>query len=180
MATNWGCDARVHAREGIKLRQVLIDTATPGEKILEDTDNTGLARKANKVVSAMGSNDTYRIVSARRLSNGGIVFEFTSEEAAKWVNEAQHRIQFTQVIAPDARIKTRLYPLVLQFIPLHFRPERSNELRAIKGYNKLPCGAIDKARWLKPTYRRSANKHVATHYSPSPAQRWRIRYSLMV
>jgi hypothetical protein len=158
MATNWGCDARVRAREGIKLRQVLIDAATPGEKILEDMDNTELARKANEVVSTMGAIDTHRIVSARRLSNGGIVFEFTSEEAAKWVNEAQHRIQFTQAIALDARIKTRLYPLVLQFILLHFGPERSNELRAIEGHNKLPCGAIDKARWLKPTHRRSPNQ----------------------
>jgi hypothetical protein len=146
MPTNWGYDARVCGREGVNLRQVLIDTESPGEKILKDMDNTGLAWKAKEVVSAMGADDTHRLISARRLSNSRIVFEFTSEEAAKWVNEAQHRIQFTQAIASDTRIKTQLFPLALQFISLHFRPERRNELWAIKGYNKLPCGAINIAQ----------------------------------
>ncbi|KAF8515306.1 hypothetical protein JB92DRAFT_2573786, partial [Gautieria morchelliformis] len=91
------------------------------------------------------------------LGNGGVLLELDSEEAATWINEAQHRIQFTTALAPEARIKTRLYPLMIQFVPLHFVPDRDNELRHIESTNRLPHGAIDRAKWLKP----------ANHHSPS-------------
>jgi hypothetical protein len=106
----------------------------------------------------MGAENTHKAVSAKRLNNGGILFELDSEEAAKWMNEAQHRIQFTEALASDARIKTRLFPLVLQFIPLHFEPDKDNEIRNIENTNKHPLGAIDRARWLKPTHRWAPNE----------------------
>jgi hypothetical protein len=47
-------------------------------------------------------------------------------------------------------MKARLFPLVIQFIPLHFEPEREGELWGIEETNRLPRGTIDKARWIKP------------------------------
>jgi hypothetical protein len=168
-------DVRVRAREGVKQRQILIDAATAGAKILGDLDNADLTKKANEALRAIDAETAHAIVSARRLNNGGVLLELDTEEAATWINEAQHRIRFTAALAPDARIKTRLFPLVIQFIPLHFGPDKDNELRHVEGTNRLPHGAIDRAKWLKPTYRRSPHQtcgHVLiTFTSPEVANR---------
>jgi hypothetical protein len=148
-------NARVRAREGVKQRQILVDAANAGTQILAEMDNAGLAKRANEILSTIGTEHMHTVVSARRLANGGILFELDSEEAATWINEAQHRIRFTEALAPEARIKTRLFPLVIQFIPLHFGPDKDNELRYIENINRLAHGAIDRAKWLKPTHRRS-------------------------
>jgi hypothetical protein len=142
----------------VKLRQVLIDVRDPGMQILEEMDSVELARQANEVLWDMGALADHAVVSARWLSNGGVLFELGNEGSAKWINEAQQRIQFMTKLAPYARMKVCLFPIVIQFIPLHFSPDDGEGLRAVEGYNKLPCGAIDKARWLKPAYRRAANQ----------------------
>jgi hypothetical protein len=89
---------------------------------------------------------------------GGVLFELDTEEAAAWINEAQHRVRFTAALAPDVRIKARLFPLMIQFIPLHFGPNKDNELRHVEGTNRLPHGAIDRAKWIKPVYHRSPHQ----------------------
>ncbi|KAF8508953.1 hypothetical protein JB92DRAFT_3120373 [Gautieria morchelliformis] len=146
-------DARVRAREGIKQRQVLVDAANAGEHVLADLDDIGLALKANEAISDLDAEGQRIVVSARRLTNGGVLFELNTEEAARWLNEAGRRTQFTEALSPDARMKARSYLLVIQFVPLHFEPEREGDLRGIEVVNRLPQGAIDKARWIKPKQR---------------------------
>jgi hypothetical protein len=113
-------DVRVRARQGIKQRQVLVDAANMGDRVLAELDNAKLILRANEIIGSMGSDGSQAVVSARRLANGGVLLELNSEEAARWLNEARHRVLFTEALAPDARIKARLFPLVLQFLPLHF------------------------------------------------------------
>jgi hypothetical protein len=143
------------AREGIKTRQVLLDATEPGLQLHEGTTNVSLAKIANDAIKQVEGSGNYTAVSARRLINGGILLELDSEEAARWINTAQNRLKFTAAFAPNARVKARLYPLVLQFIPLHFDPNQDAEIRNIENTNGLPRGSIDHARWLKPTHRRS-------------------------
>ena len=108
-------DARVRVREGIKQRQVLVDAANMGDCILADLDNTGLVSKANEI-KGMGAVGARIVVSTKWLTNGGILFELNTEEVARWLNEAGNRIQFTGALAPDVRMETRLFPLVLVVI----------------------------------------------------------------
>ena len=61
---------------------------------------------------------------------------------ARWLNSAQNRITFLSNLAPEAQIKTRPFPLVIQFIPLHFGPERSEEVHHIELTNNLSPGTI--------------------------------------
>ena len=150
MVTTTTLDIRVRTREGVKQRQVLVNATELGAQILGDLDNPGLANKANKALNTLDTETRHTVVSARRLNNEGVLFELDSEEAATWINEAQHQIQFTAALGPNVRIKTRLFPLVIQLIPLHFGPDRDNELRNIEGNNRLPHGAINRAKWLKP------------------------------
>ena len=93
----------------------------------------------------------------------------------QWIIKVQYRIQFMKEIALGAQMKMWLFPIMLQFVPLHFRLDRSNKLGAIEGYNKLPCGATDKARWLKPVHRQAMSQtcgHVlVTFTSPEVAKK---------
>ena len=59
MTSTTTLNARVHAREGIKQRQVLVDTANMGKRILADLNNTGLVSKANEIIKGMGVGCIY-------------------------------------------------------------------------------------------------------------------------
>ena len=153
-------DARVRAREGIKARQLLVDTLTPGQKLHQSASNTQLVSKANEALRAASAEcpSSHRFVGVRRLNNGGLLLEMDSEEAASWLSHPTNRADFLGRFAPDAALKSRTYSLVVQFVPLQFRPDSERELRDIEETNMLPNNAILRARWLKPAYRRAPDQ----------------------
>ena len=75
-------NARVHAWEGIKQQQVLVDAVTAGTQILTEMNNVSLTKRANEILDTIGTEHTHAIVSARWLANSGILFELDSEEVA--------------------------------------------------------------------------------------------------
>ena len=48
-------DARVHTREGIKVRQVLVDALTPSQPLYPSANNMQLVVQANEFLHSMGS-----------------------------------------------------------------------------------------------------------------------------
>ena len=58
-------DARVRAREGIKLRELLVDTLLLGQSLLMGTNDAGLMEAANKVLGDMDNPPHHQFVSAR-------------------------------------------------------------------------------------------------------------------
>ena len=111
-------DARVRAREGIKSRQILIDAPNIGEVLLEGLSNTAIVQRTNEIIQSMPDCSKHTVNSARQLNNGGILLELDTEEATRWINSAINHLTFLTKLAPEARIKTRAYPIVIQFIPL--------------------------------------------------------------
>ena len=148
-------DARVQAREGIKAQQVLVDAPSPGQQIHSGTDNTRLVEIANSALTAMEDQSTQRFVSAWRLNNGGLLLEMDSEDAAKWLDTPSNRTAFLSHFAPEAALKARTYSLVVQFMPLQFKPDKDADLCSLEVVNRLPTGLIRRARWIKPAYRRA-------------------------
>jgi len=57
--------ARVHTREGVKARQVLVDAQAPGQQVLKDVSNTHIADTANKALTEMEEPPMHKFVSAR-------------------------------------------------------------------------------------------------------------------
>ena len=100
----------------------------------------------------------HKVVSARRLNNGGILLEMNSDTAAGWINSPDNRASFLGQFAPDATVKERAFSLVVQFVPLHFRPDRDSDVRQIEEDNGLPSGAVLRARWIKPPHRRALDQ----------------------
>src|SRR6266481_1637942 len=145
-------DARVRAREGIKSRQLLVDVISLGQDMLAGASNPELVEAANKALRDLDEPPHHRFVSARQLNNGSILLELDSEEAMAWLSDPLQRASFLGCFAPEASVKTRAFPLIVQFVPLYFKPEKEAELRAIEAYNKLATGAVLRARWVKPAY----------------------------
>ena len=76
----------------------------------------------------MEGSAEHKAISARRLNNGGILLEMCSNAAAGWVNSPSNRATFLEHFVPDAIVKEQAYSLVVQFVPLHFSPDRDEEL----------------------------------------------------
>ncbi len=151
-------DVRIRAWEGIKSRQVLIDVQAPGQTLLSGSTNASLTEAANKAIQDMDGASDHCFTSARRLNNGGILLELDSEAAAGWLGDTAMKAAFISRYAPEATVKEQAFPLVVQFVPLHFKPERDTEIGSLEKDNGLPAGSILRAKWIKPAYRRSPDQ----------------------
>src|SRR6266481_2113807 len=158
MAGTATLDVQIRAREGIKTRQVLLDAWAPGQALLPGSANSDIVEVGNKVIAVTEGAAEHRFVSARWLNNGGILLELNSEAAATWLGDPATKALFLDSFAPDATVKTRTFPLVVQFVPLRFKPGSEVDLRQIEGDNSLPSGSVLRARWIKPEYRRAPDQ----------------------
>ena len=98
-------DARVRAREGIKVRHILVDALTPSQPLYPSANNMQLAAQANESLCSMGSPLPHRFVGMRQLNNGGILLKMNSEEAAVWLNSPDNKTSFLSQFALDATLK---------------------------------------------------------------------------
>ena len=81
-----------------------------------------------------------------------------SEAATSWLSQLDNRADFLGRFAPDATCKPCTYSLVVQFVPLQFRPDDEARLHDIEETNALPRNAILCARWIKPVYHRALDQ----------------------
>ena len=153
-------DMRVRVREGIKSHQNLLDSQSRGrgEGILCGVSNTGLVEAANKALRNMVNPPEHHFVSAHRLGNGRVLLEMDSEEAAGWLNASVSWATFLNRFAPDASVKEWAFPMVVQFVPLFFKPEKEAEIYQVERDNDLPEGSILHAHWIKPAYRQACDQ----------------------
>jgi len=132
----------------------LVNMVSPGQDVLAGASNTGLVEAMNKALRDLDEPPHHCFVSARWLNNGSILLELDSEEAMAWLSDPLQRASFMGHFAPEASVKTRSFPLIVQFLLLHFKPEKEAELRAIEADNKMATGAILRVRWIRLVYRR--------------------------
>ena len=80
------------------------------------------------------------------------------KEAATWLSGAYARAAFLGHFAPNATLKSHIYSLVIQFVPLHFKPNDDNEPRSLEELNGLPPNALLQVHWIKLPYCRAAEQ----------------------
>ena len=81
--------------------------------------------------------------------------ELGSDEAVTWFTDAAIRSSFLEMLHPGATIKSRDYYVVVQFVPLTFKPDNDEYLWEVKDVNGILKGSLVKARWIKPVARRT-------------------------
>jgi len=76
--------------------------------------------------------------------------ELDSDKDMVWLalQVTQHR--FLVNFYPGTSIKPRTYQIVVQFMPLMFRPDRDVKLCELEEVNGIDQGDIFQARWFKP------------------------------
>ena len=72
-----------------------------------------------------------------------------SEAAIGWLGAPATRALFLGCFAPDSSVQEHAFPLVVQFVPLYFKPDNDSEVRSVEKDNDLPTGSLLCARWIK-------------------------------
>ena len=124
---------RLKAREGVRSRQILIDFESDQGLIpFADDPITMLKGRFNKALQDIEDVNGHKTRAFSRLRNSSILMELDSKEAVTWFTGAVIRKQFLEKLHPAATIKPRLYQVMVQFVPLTFRPDREADLRKVE------------------------------------------------
>ena len=75
--------------------------------------------------------------AATRLRNGGILMELGSNKAVTWFADMAIRSSFLEMLHPSTTIKSRDYHVVVQFVPLTFKPDNDEYLREVEDVNGI-------------------------------------------
>ncbi|OAX31978.1 hypothetical protein K503DRAFT_656691, partial [Rhizopogon vinicolor AM-OR11-026] len=87
--------------------------------------------------------------------NGDIVMEMMNEMAAQHLREDNTKRAFIDKLDPNATIKDRSYPIVMQFVPISFNPSQRENLTNLERENGWKEGSVLTAQWIKPPERRT-------------------------
>ena len=68
--------------------------------------------------------------------------EMDSESAIGWLNVPVTRASFLNQFPLNASFKEWAFPIVVQFIPLHFKPDKAPEIHQVEKDNGLPDGSL--------------------------------------
>ncbi|KAJ7082807.1 hypothetical protein C8R43DRAFT_909612, partial [Mycena crocata] len=105
--------------------------------------------------------DGAAFVGARKLQNGGVLFDCKDDETAKWVKEAAVMSQFVAALGGSCVYKPRRTELVGEMVSVEARIDDAGMWRVVESDSGLAEGAIIGARWLKPIHRRTKDQKVA-------------------
>lgn len=159
---------QIRNREEIKKRQVLINFTKTTDLALDNFDEHMLSRKALEAlnttwVAAPEPKPAHpKLKAATLMRNGGLLLELDSSASADWLRETTPRDSFLSNLGSGANIKDRSYQVIVQFVPIQFNPEDTEQLRQYESFNGLAPHSILKAEWIKPIKDRKPTQKVAT------------------
>ena len=154
-------DPRILVDLDRKARQILVDTMDP------EVLNASLAEIKEKVRTSIASvtnpppPQNTEVIDVNKLRKGGITILFEGKEVTEWLKDREAEHGFLSAFSKDATISKRTYPILVPRIPLTFDPSCDMHLREVEEANDLPVGAVQKARWIKPVYRRAPGQRAA-------------------
>ena len=98
-------------------------------------DERELVVKANKALARMkeaggGGPEGARMIGVRKLRNGGVVYELSNPEAAKWLGWecAAFAVNFGGI----SMLKERVVAIISEFVPISYNPDMLEESQKVK------------------------------------------------
>jgi len=146
-------------------RQTLIDkdpfSANNGLEALTEKELVAKANEAIELMKAQSDDDGVdaTVLGAKRIGNGGIVYELNSDQAAKWVRH--ERDAFEKNFGGSSIIKDRISAVIIKNVPVSHSPDALSECRKIKRDSNLKLGSLISTRWIKPIQCHSSNQQTA-------------------
>ena len=102
---------------------------------LSNLDEGKLVEKANEALSKMATQNEcpqteIRIVGAKKLQNGGIVYKLINPESATWLRK--EKAKFTKHYGKAAVMKDKSVSILVEYIPVTHNPDALNESKKIE------------------------------------------------
>ena len=144
-----------------KTCQILVDTCDPNINEVSINEIKEKIHSAIKTITDPPPPKDTSIVDVSKLWKGGFTVIFQDREVIKWLQNTKVKLDFVIEIAPDATITKRVFPILVPRISLTLDPSNEEHLREIEECNNFPTGTIEKARWIKPAYRRTPGQMAA-------------------
>jgi len=140
-------------RSQVKERQVLIDKDPAAESNqLAALNKYKLVGKANEALTHMATQLSQgpveaRAVGAKKLSNGGVVYEPDKPETANWVRK--EKATFMARFSRSVVMRDRATLVLVEFVPVTHSPDALAENRRIECNSGLKEGVLLSTRWIK-------------------------------
>ena len=98
--------------------KILIDKdPQAGHNTLSDLTEQELVEKTNEAVMQLGDNTgptDIMYLGAKKLTNGGIVFDLNSTEATRWIQD--HKQQFLKKFSSTSVVKDRTISVIVEYV----------------------------------------------------------------
>ena len=138
----------------LQRRQILLDGIQGVRTATDGLTERELVEKANLALEGMGIRGSdkpvgTKFVAAKKLRNGGVVFEMDSEKAAEWVRKKDVRGIFAESFGGSAQVKDRTFQVVVQFAPTELRGRDKEIMEAAEDSVGAGRGTIVGMKWMK-------------------------------
>ncbi|KAF8193035.1 hypothetical protein BJ912DRAFT_848515, partial [Pholiota molesta] len=90
-----------------------------------------------------------KFVTAKGLSNGGVLMEMNTEEGIDYLKVPEARRNFEENLGEEVSIKERAYTVLTEFVPTGLRQSLEKMERKIEDDNGLELGDLTRIRWMR-------------------------------
>ena len=155
------------ARGDARSCQVLVDKAPNADHNgLKELTEKELVEKARIALEQLEQTDqlpdiVVQFVGAKKLRNGGVIYEMNTAEAAHWLKSEDNITNFLQVFSAISIIKQQVHSIIAEYVLVSFSPDDRMQLASIETVNRLEPGGILNAQWIKPIYCRKQGQRTA-------------------
>ena len=129
---------------------------------LKELNEIELVTKANEALDLSKNSSTplnSKFLGAKKLSNGGIVFDLNTANAASWVKE--NRNEFAKNLGAMSIIKDQAATVLVEYIPIAHLPDALAECWKIESESGIHNHALISTRWIKSPEQRMPGQHFA-------------------
>ena len=139
------------------------DAPSSGLKELSEKELVEKAALAADQLEQEGTEtDTLiHFVGARKLRNGGVIYELDMAEGANRLKENANMTRFLQAFSATSVIKHRTYPVIAEYAPISFDPNDRAQLDEVGRSSRMNQSSILNGQWIKPIHHRSQEQCMA-------------------
>jgi hypothetical protein len=152
---------RLAAKEGIKLRQFLVEGVTRDSRI--GKMNTAEAKKTVNEAIGKAGGDGLKARSALRQYKSGLLVEMETDAGAAWLTNHANARSLCDTLGPNLNVKQRMYNVFVYNASTALDPENADHLKEISETNGIQDGGLTAMRWVKPTNRRNRADQRTAH-----------------
>jgi hypothetical protein len=173
------------ARARTRNCQVLIDSdPNASGNPFAELNEQELVAKANEALDLSRDStcpEEGKFIGARKLTNGGIVFDLNTIEATRWIQK--NKGTFTPNCGATAIVKDRALSVIVEYVPIAHSTDALSECRKVERDSGLSEHSLLSTRWIKNPARRTQGQrtaHIIARFSSNEAANIAIRDGLII